>query len=526
MLGLAHRLPGSRVIKSTYDGHSDISLVFIPAFIRLKSEWGIKMSLRLTVLFAFLSAWAAAATPNSFTDLCADSSLSDGAKNTISIILEKTGVSGGISTANCQQALYTLEQTKKLTLAATKFKNVNYATIPLNPITDLTPVRYLFDVESLDLTIDTVNLQPLGEMKWLKKLSLQPESHVGFAGISEQEISLGILYSLTNLEELHLKLLNLVELSDVIMLKNLKVLDVTYNPIGDIWVLGQLPNLERLTLSETQVASLEGLGNHPKLVELNVASTPLGNLEGIEQAPNLKSLDASGCQHLSDLNALSSVPKLETLKIGDLAGTGSVKDLSPVQHLTQLKSLDVWQQQVYDLSPLSQLTHLETLGLGMNNIVDTTPLQNLTELKWLDLYGNNIATLVPLQGLTSMGYLRVENNKLQSLAGIANMTQLETLNATGNNINDLSELQGLTQLKVFLGGGNGFGDLSPLAGLSALTRVEIDRTYVTKVAPLANHINLQSLMIGLDPISDMQTLDSLKAPHENGLDQIISLFVY
>ena len=52
----------------------------------------------------------------------------------------------------------------------------------------------------------------------------------------------------------------------------------------------------------------------------------------------------------------------------------SISDITPLENLTQLKSLSLWQNQVSDLTPLINLTNLEDINLKNNRISDISPL--------------------------------------------------------------------------------------------------------------------------------------------------------
>ena len=60
-------------------------------------------------------------------------------------------------------------------------------------------------------------------------------------------------------------------------------------------------------------------------------------------------------------------------------------DLTPIAHLTALKSLYLRGTQVSDLTPLVQLTALKILSLWDTQVSDLTPLAHLTALEHLDL---------------------------------------------------------------------------------------------------------------------------------------------
>ncbi|MEP1943608.1 MAG: COR domain-containing protein, partial [Sulfitobacter sp.] len=70
-----------------------------------------------------------------------------------------------------------------------------------------------------------------------------------------------------------------------------------------------------------------------------------------------------------------------------------VIDLSPLQGLTALQSLNCGYTQVIDLSPLQGLTALQSLSCWRTQVIDLSPLQGLTALQSLNCSGCAISTI-------------------------------------------------------------------------------------------------------------------------------------
>jgi len=84
---------------------------------------------------------------------------------------------------------------------------------------------------------------------------------------------------------------------------------------------------------------------------------------------------------------------------------GSCSDISPLAHLTHLKTVLLDETNVEDLSPLAQLTNIENLDLMHTNVKDLSPLAALKNLNRLELWGTRVANISPLAGLTKLEYL-------------------------------------------------------------------------------------------------------------------------
>ena len=127
------------------------------------------------------------------------------------------------------------------------------------------------------------------------------------------------------------------------------------------------------------------------------------------------------------------------------------KQLSEVpkglEKLTQLKGLELSENQLTDVKGLEKLTQLKGLKLHINQLTDVKGLEKLTQLKHLFIGGNKLADLKFLKKLTRLERLGLSNNQLINVKGLENLTQLEELFLERNKLVNLSGLEKLTKLK-------------------------------------------------------------------------------
>ncbi|WP_317642497.1 leucine-rich repeat domain-containing protein [Bombiscardovia apis] len=288
------------------------------------------------------------------------------------------------------------------------------------------------------------------------------------------------------------------------------------------------------------------------------------NLNGIQNLTNLNILDLrtlysgntgsltyDNFNDIADLSPLTPLTHLQNLylsrEIYDPSGQnrpGSITDIQPLTHLTDLTRLELQGNQISNIQPLSTLTNLSILYLGTlwtagagNTISDITPLSALTNLTQLDLTNNRVTDLSPLSGLTNLTSLIVGNvsgdasvnpvtcnkpdNRITSLAPIANLTNLTSItianmgigydkaipgydsNKPGNRVTDLSPLTGPTNLvTVFLDGQQTLTDLSPLANLPNLKDLHATSNSVSSITSLEHLTNLKSLYLDSNHLGD------------------------
>ena len=130
---------------------------------------------------------------------------------------------------------------------------------------------------------------------------------------------------------------------------------------------------------------------------------------------------------------MATLTRLETSERG-------IRDLTGLEHATNLTVLNFDLNSVSDLSLLAGLTNLTGLYLVGNSASDLSPLAGLTNLKELFLNANGISNLSPLVGLTQLTRLALNNNSISDLSPLAGLTNLRWMRLASNNISDLSPL--------------------------------------------------------------------------------------
>ncbi|WP_261810634.1 MucBP domain-containing protein [Levilactobacillus humaensis] len=166
---------------------------------------------------------------------------------------------------------------------------------------------------------------------------------------------------------------------------------------------------------------------------------------------NVKSLE--GLQYAKSLTKLAILPDSKASKTwGNTSQRGQLSDISALQGLTQLTSLNLSWNQIgdADTAALASLTGLTSLNLSYNNITDLSFMSNLT-------------------ALTSISFSQQADSlyKITSLKPLAKLVNLSSMSFQYNNISDLSPLRNITAAPGFLSfGGNHIFDITPLLGLN------------------------------------------------------------
>ena len=229
------------------------------------------------------------------------------------------------------------------------------------------------------------------------------------------------------------------------------------------------------------------------------------NLTGLEHATQLQVLHLNGNQ-IRDLNPLTGLTQLLVLSLSD---NNQISNISPLAGLTQLFGLGLSGNQINDISPLARLTQLEQLYISGNQISDISPLTQLTQLEQLHINRNQISDISPLTQLTQLTELAIRENQIRDVSPLTRLTRLKALGLEGNQISDIRPLSELTQLEVLSLSHNQIRDVSPLARLTQLKQLYLHWNDIRDVSPLAKLVNLEILRLAENPIADTSPLTSL-----------------
>jgi hypothetical protein len=247
--------------------------------------------------------------------------------------------------------------------------------------------------EIAELVIELSRFVTDGDINWtVKKTS--PVKHVPRDGLSAEEIlthqklriiqtlrlpefdrsvlvNVSVLANLESLQSLDLSFTNVVDVSALVKLTNLKSLNMTRAELLDVSTLPELKNLESLDLSRTKVVDISALSKLTNLKSLRLSQARLLDFSTLPEFENLESLDLS-VTNVMDFSALAKLKKLESL---DLSFT-NVVDISGLAQLTNLKSLDLAYAKLLDISTFPDLKNLKSLNLRRTNFADVSSLKN------------------------------------------------------------------------------------------------------------------------------------------------------
>ncbi|XP_050206652.1 receptor protein-tyrosine kinase CEPR1 [Mercurialis annua] len=271
-------------------------------------------------------------------------------------------------------------------------------------------------VEELDMSGWSVSGRfPDGICSYLPELRVIRLAHNRLSG--------DFLHSFVNcsfLEELNVSFLNLTgKLPDFSPLKSLRVLDVSYNVLGDF------------PMSVTHLTNLETL-NFNENVELNLWQLP----ENISGLTKLKLMILTTCNLYGPIPA--TIGNMTSLIDLELSGNFLTGPIPPeIGLLKNLKQLELYYN--YHLSgkipeELGNLTELVDLDMSVNKLTGNIPesVCRLPKLEVLQLYNNSLTGEIPsaIAKSTTLRILSVYDNYLtgevpKNLGQLSNMVVLD-----------------------------------------------------------------------------------------------------
>ena len=299
------------------------------------------------------------------------------------------------------------------------------------------------------------------------------------------------------------------ELNSYVILKVIDVLGNFTSREFPIDVTSVLPPATSVSIPDSNLAAAvrETLNLSPRDAITQLDMLRLTRLNASER--EIK--DITGLEHATNLNVLS----LEH---------NQIRDITPLAGLTQLSSLDLAVNMISDISPLTALTQLRFLSLYSdyllsNKISDITPLAELTQLRVLWLQQLQISDITPLAELTQLRDLTIDANQISDITPLAGLAQLSILVLTNNQIRNINPLRELTQLEILRLSSNRISDIRPLTALTRLLELSLGRNQISDLRPLARLVNLKELRLFGNPIEDKTPLHKLLDQNPNvGID--------
>lgn len=336
------------------------------------------------------------------------------------------------------------------------------------------------------LPIKSLSLTFVDELGWLSSMT-------GLSSLSihySEATDLQPLYALTQLQELQLSYLSNVKSIDFVQnMPALQTLDIenvnfsnlehltgknsittlrlaSLSQLGSVKAINSLPSLRELTLSG-YYENAEAL-TLPKVKRVEIPSSFLTGLEAaattsltlrggsgelnlaaLGKFPKLEQLSLWEIDEITQLGALDSLSRLETLNIYD---SSLFKESDALFRLKQVKSLmcsecrlNFEQKTATENSVLEHLI-LEQPYFSINNTSVTEVDQmmpyfaNMSALRSFTLQDSNLASLEFMSNWQAIEKLHLENNAISNIEPLSQLPDLQKVYLSGNSVQNKSVL--------------------------------------------------------------------------------------
>lgn len=211
-----------------------------------------------------------------------------------------------------------------------------------------------------------------------------------------------------------------------------------------------------IDLGDVTVKSAEGfiayLQQFPHLKQADLYATPLSpeSIDALTEA--FPQVTFGMTMRIGDHLVRTDATAFSTLH-GNSSRHHDEDDFRYLKYCTNLLALDIGHNSVRDVSFLYDLPDLKVLILACNEITDITPVGSLHHLEYLELFKNDIRELSCLEACTKLIDLNVCFNHIDDLTPIAKLPGLQRLWVfNSNNWSDMDpvDAQQLALLKQAL----------------------------------------------------------------------------
>ncbi len=218
-------------------------------------------------------------------------------------------------------------------------------------------------------------------------------------------------------------------------------MDMDINPLSEGSAILYVKDADGNTKYEQKIEVRKDLPEDAapiKDVELKKTILEIGNNseDGYISMDELNSIESLTI-HSEDCSGLEYAANLRTLNIFD----DDVIDISSIEKLTQLTKLRIASANVTDISAVGKLSNLKWLDIGYTNVSDISPVANLTNLERFYADNTNVSDVSPLSNLKKLTYLGFNNcNKLSSVKPLYGLPELKAVFLSGTGIPDSEKL--------------------------------------------------------------------------------------
>ncbi len=244
-------------------------------------------------------------------------------------------------------------------------------------ISDLSPLQYLTNLK--DLVLGSAGIRDLAPIQGLRGItSLQ----IGGTQVSD----LSPLRNFRSLRALNVTGTRVTDLSPISKIETLEELSINGRQLPGLVTLRDLSNLKKLSLFDAEPVDLSPIGELGSLESLSIDGPLTMNLAPLRRLSKLSNFslspqaaDFTAMMQVRDIAAIGELHTLKKLRLMEVV----ITDLRFMRGLRNLSEFTAMIVPISDISGIEDVTALSSVQLTRTNVVDISPLlrlPNLTEL--------------------------------------------------------------------------------------------------------------------------------------------------
>lgn len=245
-----------------------------------------------------------------------------------------------------------------------------------------------------------------------------------------------------------------------------------------------IDKMELLYFDNKSIKDITGLENCSKLTDLYLQANDISTIQPLEACTKITTLKLANNKDLGNNN--TAIEKMSKLTYLDLSNTGMTNIDSINNLINSLKSSALYElvisgnglQDITGLEKIKSLGKLEIANENLDN-QDLSVIEKLTGLTTLDISGNQISDLTALTSLTNLKYLYFSNNEVESLIPLTGKIFTE-LNFTGNKVKDITPLSSHNSINKLYMDNNQIEDVTTLNNISIEEEFSVGGQKITR----------------------------------------------
>jgi len=307
--------------------------------------------------------------------------------------------------------------------------------------------------------------------------------------------------------------------------------------------LSSLTKLEQLSICYTGITTLDGIENFPNLNKLDATNTSLTDISALEGATGLTYLGLNSINvavpeedddhdhdhdHDHESSESTSGDSSADTSSGDTSKEEEEeKEETPEEEEEREESKETAVEYNTtgltneDLAVISKLTNLKYLDISNNNVTDLSALSSLKNVKYLSIATNPVENLAGVEGMTEMKLLHALDCSLTDINAVKGFAKLENVYLSGNKLTDLSALSSATEVVYLDASDNGITDMSAVTGMTKLVTLALSDNNITAIPDLKGLDRLGSLDLSDNALKDASGLASFNPNYPGMTDDDI-----